>query len=305
MKFAWSGKSRTLLLSGVIGALCLLLAGCDDAPMRPKEGFYWYRGFRDWWRIPLIYPYQIFIVDSFDHGYFEKYDPSKLVAEGGGDDLIPDITAFAEAGKYWLFRDEKSWFSFCKADETIEEFHSEEELLAFLGMEVQSAIKWLDMKALYRKRWAVVDKASKNLTREFYTRRRNYYGRRIPLRMPWQIVLADGGAFIGKFEVSQAVSDELPPIEQEKRVENIVAVGFGGIYVPFERIDPEKPYGVMNLTSGVVHKFLATREELADVIKRNFADDTPLDMVPVEEFYELMWKAVDHLRENDPKKLGL
>ena len=111
MRSVWNGKSKTILFL-VIFIVMILLPGCDDSPTRPGEGFYSYQGYRDWWRIPLDYPYQIHIVDSFEQGYFEKYDPSTLVAEAKGDVLISEITAFAENDKYWLFKSKKAFFLF-------------------------------------------------------------------------------------------------------------------------------------------------------------------------------------------------
>ena len=103
MKSVWNGKNKKILFL-VIFIGMILLPGCDDSPTRPAEGFYSYQGYRDWWRIPLDYPYQIYVADSFEQGNFQKYDPSTLVAEAKGDVLIPEITAFAENDKYWLFK---------------------------------------------------------------------------------------------------------------------------------------------------------------------------------------------------------
>ena len=57
----------------------LLLAGCEEAD------FYNYMGYRDWYRFPLKYPYQMEMIDTFDTGIFGKYiggdirDPNKSV----------------------------------------------------------------------------------------------------------------------------------------------------------------------------------------------------------------------------------
>ena len=61
MKSVWYGKSK-LILFLVIFIGMILLPGCDDFPTRPGEGFYSYQGYRDWWRIPLRFPYQITLI---------------------------------------------------------------------------------------------------------------------------------------------------------------------------------------------------------------------------------------------------
>ena len=66
MKSAWNGKNKKILFL-VIFIGMILLPGCDDSPTRPGEGFYSYRGYRDWWRIPLRFPYQITMLDTFDY----------------------------------------------------------------------------------------------------------------------------------------------------------------------------------------------------------------------------------------------
>ena len=69
-------KKRILLLAFPI---LLLLAGCE------KADFYNYMGYRDWYRFPLKYPYQMEMIDTFDTGIFGKYiggdirDPNKSV----------------------------------------------------------------------------------------------------------------------------------------------------------------------------------------------------------------------------------
>ena len=60
-------------------AILLQLSGCGEAD------FYNYMGYRDWYRFPLKYPYQMEMIDTFDTGIFGKYiggdirDPNKSV----------------------------------------------------------------------------------------------------------------------------------------------------------------------------------------------------------------------------------
>ncbi len=39
------------------------------------EKFYSYSGFRDWWRLPLVFPYQLFCVDTLDEAMLEIIGP--------------------------------------------------------------------------------------------------------------------------------------------------------------------------------------------------------------------------------------
>ena len=71
MKSVWNGKNKKILFL-VIFIGMILLPGCDDSPTRPGEGFYSYQGYRDWWRIPLRFPYQITLIDTFDYGTLEN-----------------------------------------------------------------------------------------------------------------------------------------------------------------------------------------------------------------------------------------
>ena len=79
----------------------------DATGYRPD--FYNYDGFRDWYRFPLIYPYQIITIDGFDRGRLEEYiggdirDPnvsSKSVLKG-------DISAIIRQDEYLVFKLEK------------------------------------------------------------------------------------------------------------------------------------------------------------------------------------------------------
>ena len=303
MKSGWNGKGKNLLRFGMVCCVVAFFAGCDDYPTRPGEGFYYYPGFRDWWRIPLVYPYQIHIVDSFDCGDFTKYDPSSLVADPNGNVLISSVTAFAETGKYWLFKDGKNFFSFDIPAERIRRFDSEGALTVFLEEEKLSPPAWKKLSALYKERWRTADRIRKNLVRAFYTQRKNYYGRRIPLKMPWQMVIEGDTAFIGKYDVSQAVSNLLPPQESERWVEGIVAANFERAFVAFRRTEGEMPYGCLIYATGSVVDF-ETREELAGFARLNYPDITLSELMPVGDFHDLMWRAIEKIKQTDPRKLG-
>ena len=77
-------KKRLLF---VFWGLVVLLAGCgrlkkssENNPPKipPKDPFYNCKGFRDWYRIPLKYPYQVIMIDNWDDGSLEKYDGGNL-----------------------------------------------------------------------------------------------------------------------------------------------------------------------------------------------------------------------------------
>ena len=292
MKSVWNGKSKISLLFCTVCCIMVLLPGCDDHPLLPGEGFYSYQGFRDWWRIPLVYPYQIYIADTFEYGDFERYDPSTPVADAKGEVLIPAITAFAETGNYWLCKNQKSFFAFhIKSGET-ECFASEQELISFLGQQKSSFPGWKDLRTFYKERWKRINKINRNIKFEFHTRQTNYYGKRIPLKMPWQIVIADHNAFISIYEISQAVSDQLPPQERTRLVENIVAANHDKNFVVFKQTDTDRPFGCLIYATGSVKNF-STQQELSGFIKLNYPDRALPEMMELEKLYDSMWQALE------------
>ena len=56
-----------------------LLAGVpDNVKIRIPADFYEFCGQKDWWRIPLAYPYQMIMIDDFYLGSLEKYKGGPL-----------------------------------------------------------------------------------------------------------------------------------------------------------------------------------------------------------------------------------
>ena len=95
----------------------LLLLSCILMPMQKfledrvtsRPDFYNYDGFRDWYRFPLVYPYHIIMIDTYDRGWLEEYiggdirDPnvySKSVLEG-------EISAIIRQDDRLIFKLEK------------------------------------------------------------------------------------------------------------------------------------------------------------------------------------------------------
>ena len=132
----------------------LLLAGCE------KADFYNYMGYRDWYRFPLKYPYQMEMIDTFDIGIFGKYiggdirDPNKSVegllivsaliqrddcvivrlppegSRGAADSARPPGSRYAifryDSGQLQFFKDEESLKRDLKSDAPLK-FQSLEE----------------------------------------------------------------------------------------------------------------------------------------------------------------------------------
>ena len=302
MKSVWNGKNKKILFL-VIFIGMIFLPGCDDFPTRPGEGFYSYQGYRDWWRIPLDYPYQIYIVDSFEQGYFEKYDPSTLVADAKTDVLISAITAFAENDKYWLFKSKKAFFLFDITTQKVQQIDSEKEFLKLLSQQKLPLPVWKNLAVLYKDRWKEIDKIYPSPDRGFFTQRQNYYGKRIPLKKPWQIVITENNAFISQYDVSQTISDRLPSQKHRKYLENIVAANYERCFAVFQQNNVEKPYGCLVYATGTVRNF-ATTEELDRFIKLNYPDSALPEMMPLEKFYKLMWQAIEKIKQTDPQKIA-
>ena len=162
MKSVWNGKSK-LILFLVIFIGMILLPGCDDFPTRPGEGFYSYQGYRDWWRIPLRFPYQITVIDTFDYGTLEKYDPSSLIADPKCATVVENISAIGYDGKFAVFRQnntEKPYGCLIYASGSVRNFASAEELDRFIKLNYpDSALpEMMDLEKSYKWMWKTIEK---------------------------------------------------------------------------------------------------------------------------------------------------
>lgn len=74
------GCSCSCVLSVIAGGLLLLLSWIltplptflQDCILKTPD-YYTYPGFRDFYRFPLVYPYHITMIDTFDRGWLEEY----------------------------------------------------------------------------------------------------------------------------------------------------------------------------------------------------------------------------------------
>ena len=70
----------------------------------PKD-FYTYDGFRDWWRLPLVFPYQLLCIEEIEKARLEKYDPAYPVNDPNksSSQIISDIIRLKTDNKMLLF----------------------------------------------------------------------------------------------------------------------------------------------------------------------------------------------------------
>ena len=158
---------RKLFQFFLAGILLLFFAGCDDSPSQPGEGFYSYQGFRDWWRIPLRYPYQIRIIDSFESGTLEKYDPASLIADPRCETLAEKVVEAGYHGKFAVFRQknkEKPYGILIYASGAIKNFSTEEDLKKFAGSNYPDAAfpKMMDLDGFYKLMWQAISSIKKS-----------------------------------------------------------------------------------------------------------------------------------------------
>lgn len=65
--------------------------------------FYTYDGFRDYWRFPLVYPYEIVAVDTLDYAFLEKLEGRKVV-DGEHTVVLSNITHLTMDGKWCIVK---------------------------------------------------------------------------------------------------------------------------------------------------------------------------------------------------------
>lgn len=166
MRSVWDGKNKKLFLFCCIGIVLAFPTGCDDPPARTGDGFYSYRGFRDWWRIPLRFPYQITVVDSFDQGVLEKYDPTSPIDDPRCETLVDDITEIGHNGKFAVFRQKdvaKTFGILIYASGSVKKFGTREELVAFIERNdpTTSPPKMMKLETFYESMWRTLDQRSR------------------------------------------------------------------------------------------------------------------------------------------------
>jgi hypothetical protein len=72
--------------------------------------FLTYGGFRDWWRIPLVYPYAIHCVDGLQQGSLRRHDGRTPIEDGSGEKAVLDapVTNFSFDGRFLLIRSQQA-----------------------------------------------------------------------------------------------------------------------------------------------------------------------------------------------------
>jgi hypothetical protein len=106
------------------------------------EDFFTYDGFRDWWRLPLVFPYELGWIDTFETADLQRYlggdvrDPNKSSEQNVQG--VRTITGFAfdrrfligrEGPPYWEKTRPESWFIFEFSTATLTQFTSEPEMI--------------------------------------------------------------------------------------------------------------------------------------------------------------------------------
>jgi hypothetical protein len=106
--------------------------------------FYTYSGFRDWWRIPLVYPYSIRCIDTFDTGRLCRHNGKTRISEARGEEPqgLESLVAFNFDGQFLVGHTDREaedprtgarvfrWVLFEFATGQIDSFPSKEDLEA-------------------------------------------------------------------------------------------------------------------------------------------------------------------------------
>ena len=107
-----------------------------------------------------------------------------------------------------------------------------------------------------------------------------------------------GASGCGKSTLLNMIAGILSPDAGE-----IVIDGEVMAFVAFRRTEGEMPYGCLIYATGSVAAF-ATLGELADFTRLNYPDITLSELLPVGDFFDLMWRVIEKMKQIDPRKLG-
>ena len=103
-----------VLLTGC-GRVKRKLSGSSSPKPPPMHPFYTYTGFRDWYRFPLKYPYQISTIDQLREGYLEEHTGGDIAAGSKsmqGIDVGGRITHLHPLEDFAVFRKEDGTFGY-------------------------------------------------------------------------------------------------------------------------------------------------------------------------------------------------
>ena len=104
------GCSLPLIAGGLLLLSCILLPIQKFLMNRitSHPDFYTYEGFRDFYRFPLVYPYHITMIDTYDRGWLEEYIGGDI--ENGSESsnsILSDISAIIREDDRLIFKLEK------------------------------------------------------------------------------------------------------------------------------------------------------------------------------------------------------
>ena len=154
MKLRWNGVNS--IISGIVFVLLGVVSGGCDEP--PQDAFFTYQGYRDWWRIPLKYPYQIIVIDTFNAGTIDKYDEGKDIANPNVTSVtsVADIIAVCPRDEYIIFRRKSDCGIFVYNTAETVLFLTEHELSAYLASHYPNGqtLDFQSLESFYDAAWA-------------------------------------------------------------------------------------------------------------------------------------------------------
>ena len=70
-----------------------------------RPDFYTYEGFRDFYRFPLVYPYHITMIDTYDRGWLEEYIGGDIENNSrSSNSILSDISAIIRQDDRLIFK---------------------------------------------------------------------------------------------------------------------------------------------------------------------------------------------------------
>ncbi len=108
---------------------------------KAPEDFFTYNGFRDWWRLPLVFPYELEWIDTFESANLQRHRGGDVRDPNKSSENVQDIGKITHCSfdrRFLIGRQgptsfdkdrPESWFIFEFAPATFKEFGSESKML--------------------------------------------------------------------------------------------------------------------------------------------------------------------------------